>query len=95
MLPAEDLITKGAVDLEDGKIYIGQWNSKGEKEGFGTMKWDDKSCYEGDWVADNASGWGKMLHSDGDIYEGYWQDGMSNGFGTYTHADGAQYMGQW
>ena len=39
--PAEDLITKEAIELEDGKIYIGQWNLKGEKEGFGIMKWDD------------------------------------------------------
>jgi hypothetical protein len=30
-------------------VYDGEINDKGEKEGRGTMKWDDGTIYEGDW----------------------------------------------
>ena len=34
--PKRDLISKGPIQLENGKVYLGQWNKEGKKEGKGT-----------------------------------------------------------
>ena len=42
-------LRKGALELDNGCIYSGQWNSDCEREGRGVQIWRDGSKYEGAW----------------------------------------------
>ena len=86
-------VQKNAVKLENGAIYIGEWNGKWERHGKGAQVWNDGSKYEGYWKNDKANGQGRLIH--GDVYVGEWVDDKAHGFGIYTHTDGAKYIGQW
>jgi hypothetical protein len=88
-------IRRGAVELENGAIYIGEWNQKGERHGKGVQIWNDGSKYEGYWRRDKANGKGRLIHADGDMYEGEWIDDKAHGKGVYLHTDGAKYVGEW
>ena len=51
---------RGPIELEDGSIYVGQWNSV-KKEGKGKRMWQDGKSYEGWWKNDKANGKGRMI----------------------------------
>ena len=91
----KDLESKGAFELDNEAIYVGQWSKAGLRHGRGIQTWPDGSKYEGYWKNDMANGKGRLIHADGDVYEGEWVDDKAHGYGTYTHMDGAQYTGQW
>lgn len=63
-------IQRGPVQLENGAVYIGEWNDTLERHGKGTQVWCDGSKYEGYWKRDRANGKGRLIHGDGDVYEG-------------------------
>jgi hypothetical protein len=88
-------IRRGAVELENGAIYIGEWNERAERHGKGIQIWNDGSKYEGYWRRDKANGKGRLIHADGDMYEGEWVDDKAHGKGVYLHTDGAKYIGEW
>lgn len=88
-------IRRGAVELENGAIYIGEWSERGERHGKGVQIWNDGSKYEGYWRGDKANGKGRLIHADGDMYEGDWVDDKAQGIGRYRHFDGAVYEGEW
>jgi hypothetical protein len=48
----------------------GEVNAQGEREGRGTMVYDDGSMYEGQWRAGKKHGRGKYSFATGDVYEG-------------------------
>ena len=89
------LMERGPYELDNGAIYLGQWNQSGCRSGKGTQIWPDGSKYEGYWRHDMANGKGRLIHADGDVYEGDWTDDKAHGHGTYIHMDGAQYVGEW
>ncbi|CAG9315185.1 unnamed protein product [Blepharisma stoltei] len=89
------VFTKGPVQLENGAVYIGDWNEKFERHGKGVQIWNDGSKYEGYWKNDRANGKGRLIHGDGDVYEGEWMDDKAHGHGVYTHTDGGKYVGLW
>eukprot|EP01022_Parablepharisma_sp_SALTPOND_P012873 TRINITY_DN1674_c0_g1_i1.p3 TRINITY_DN1674_c0_g1~~TRINITY_DN1674_c0_g1_i1.p3 ORF type:complete len:401 (+),score=43.48 TRINITY_DN1674_c0_g1_i1:4847-6049(+) len=91
----KELEDRGPFELDNGAIYIGQWNKAGLREGKGTQIWPDGSKYVGYWNNDMANGKGRLIHSDGDVYEGEWFNDKAHGYGSYTHMDGAKYVGYW
>lgn len=86
---------KDPILLENGAVYIGEWNENLERHGKGVQFWIDGSKYEGHWRLDRANGKGRLIHGDGDVYEGDWSDDKAHGYGIYTHADGGKYAGIW
>ncbi len=56
--------------LENGAIYIGNWDNYGQRVFRGIQLWPDGSKFEGYWKNDKANGRGRLIHSDGDVYEG-------------------------
>ena len=92
---SRNLIEKPPFELDNGAIYIGQWNKTSQREGRGIQLWPDGSKYTGYWRNDMANGRGRLIHADGDVYEGDWLDDKADGNGTYIHVDGSQYTGQW
>jgi hypothetical protein len=65
-----DPLPMNPIELEDGSIYIGEWNEEGERHGRGVQFWPNGSKYEGYWQHNAANGRGRLVHSDGDVYEG-------------------------
>ena len=86
---------RGPVELDNGAIYIGEWNESNQRHGRGEQIWTDGSKYEGSWKCDKANGKGRLIHADGDVYSGDWLDDKAHGSGTYLHTDGAKYEGEW
>ena len=86
---------KPATVLENGAVYIGDWNDNNERHGKGMQLWNDCSKYEGYWKYGKANGKGRLIHGDGDVYEGEWKNDKAHGFGVYIHTDGAKYEGMW
>ena len=91
----EACIKRSAVEMENGPIYTGEWNSKNQRQGKGSQCWNDGSMYEGYWKNDKANGKGRLIHANGDVYEGEWWNDKAHGKGIYIHADGAKYEGYW
>ena len=89
------VVSRGAVELDNGAIYSGQWNESNQRHGKGTQIWTDGSKYEGCWRNDKANGKGRLIHADGDIYVGEWKEDKAHGNGMYLHTDGAKYDGEW
>lgn len=50
---------------EDGSTYVGGWNSKGQKHGFGYLKLSDLTQYVGAFSNGLFCGLGVMLFPDG------------------------------
>jgi hypothetical protein len=89
------LVKRGPVEMENGAIYTGEWNSTNQRHGRGKQCWSDGSMYEGYWVLDKACGRGRLIHANGDVYEGEWKNDKAHGKGIYIHSDGARYEGFW
>ena len=46
----ENLEMKGPYEIDEGAIYLGECNSKGQRMGHGTQIWIDGSKYHGNWI---------------------------------------------
>ena len=82
-------------EIENGILYYGEWDSKGNKHGRGIKLWPNGTKYIGYLINNKANIRGKLIYNDGDIYEGEWNDDKEEGYGKYTHIDGAIYEGYW
>lgn len=81
---------RGSVELENGAMYIGQWNKKtGLREGIGTIIFDNGSLFEGEMNRDKANGFGRHIRIDGEYYVGQWEEDSVNGFGKLVNANGS------
>ena len=77
-----ELTAKGELLGEGGR------NSKGEKEGRGTMVYANGSVYEGQWRAGKRHGQGKQTIATGEVYEGEYVADKRHGRARHTLADG-------
>ena len=81
--------------LENGAIYVGEWNVENQRHGKGKVFFKDGSIFEGHWLYGMVNGLGRHIHSDGAYYLGQWKDDMVHGKGILMHKDGASYDGEW
>lgn len=54
----------------ENRIFKGEWNSLGQKHGFGILIINKTSLYEGEFENDKATGFGRYIDSEGNYYEG-------------------------
>lgn len=73
--------------------YIGNFDSVGNKTGFGKMLYANGNVYEGEWKNNLKNGQGKQSYKDGSSYEGEWKDNKIEGYGTIIWANGKKYVG--
>ena len=91
----ESGVAKGPMRLGNGGVYIGEWNSVGQRHGKGIQIMRDGSKFEGWWWQDKAQGQGRLITAAGDVYLGTWKSSMANGFGSLFLRDGTSYEGYW
>jgi len=68
--------------------FYGQFNNRGERHGFGTMKYDDGSQYEGLWKNNLKDGSGTFIYSSGPKLVATWVENKVNGSATFYYTDG-------
>ncbi|MDR2425517.1 MAG: hypothetical protein LBD59_12515 [Prevotellaceae bacterium] len=79
------------VEYYNNGYYVGEFNSKGERQGKGTYYWTD-SRYEGEWANGKQHGQGSYYGTDS-RYEGGWANGKLHGQVTIYYADGTTKTG--
>ncbi len=42
--------------------------------GYGTFKWSNGNCYEGNWLNGRLDGGGKFTTNDGQVYQGMFKN---------------------
>lgn len=74
--------------------YEGEWKN-GKRDGFGVLKFEDKSKFCGIFIDNKANGFGILYNKNKDIYKGEWKDYKTSGAGIYLKKDGTFYKGYW
>ena len=80
-------------DNYQNKDYKGNYDSKGNKSGFGIQKMPDGSQFFGFFANNKANGWGIYQHKDGEIFKGEYEDERTSGYGEYKNINGTTYIG--
>lgn len=88
-----DSISADTILLEDGTLYMGQFDSL--FNGTGRCIYADGTVYDGGWENGLWEGSGTVVYPDGDIYRGEFHNNAKEGKGTYTYHTGARYEGEW
>jgi len=84
----------------DLSSYVGELDSAGRRQGFGTMRWADESCFAGRhclvgfWAEDEACGYGLLTLASQANFEGQWRHSRACGFGVYQTED-CRFEGEW
>ncbi|XP_011502548.1 PREDICTED: MORN repeat-containing protein 4, partial [Ceratosolen solmsi marchali] len=84
----------GTYRYEDGSRYIGDWNNKGLKSGFGSLLLPNGTRYDGSFQNGLYSGLGTITFPDGAKYEGEFMQGWFHGHGVFWRSDGMKYEGE-
>ena len=96
---------------EDGKIkgekwfhsckYIGEWREN-QKEGYGTMLYQNGDKYEGEWRNNQRNGHGTLWKLENKksekykrIYTGDWENDKMSGQGSFFYENDDRYDGYW
>ena len=79
---------RGRFEYSSGDVYEGEMSVGGEREGTGTMAYEDGTVYEGQWVGGLHEGQGSKTWLGGISYVGEWKNGMMHGNGRYVMEDG-------
>ena len=75
-----------------GDHYQGEWNSKGQRHGFGKcLIAATKSYYEGYWKHDKFYGRGRIIKQDKTVIEGTFDDDVV--ITNYTDTEGVSFEG--
>ena len=64
-------------------------------EGFGIIKWSNKSIFKGYFKNNIPNGWGIYSHHTNGTFQGQYFNDQPNGFGIYTHITESTYVGYW
>jgi hypothetical protein len=75
--------------------YQGEFNVYGERDGTGTMKWENGDSYTGAFFNGNRHGTGTLYFADGSEYVGEWECNLQHGVGTRRWTNGDCYTGQY
>jgi len=76
-------------------VYEGSYNVYGERDGKGTMTWENGDVYTGDFFNGNRHGHGTLAFADGSEYVGEWECNQQHGVGTRRWNNGDCYTGQY
>lgn len=76
-------------------VYKGTFNIHGERDGQGTMTWDNGDVYEGEFFNGNRHGHGTLKFADGSKYVGSWECNYQHGIGTRRWNNGDRYTGEY
>ena len=81
------------VEFIGGNVYKGNWNEKGEMQGYGQyyLK-EEKVLAEGVWK-EGCLIFARVFLPNGDLYEGGFQNSIFNGFGKLISNNGEIYEG--
>ena len=81
------------VEFIGGNVYKGNWNDKGEMQGYGQyyLK-EEKVLAEGVWK-EGCLIFARVFLPNGDLYEGGFQNSIFNGFGKLISNNGEIYEG--
>ena len=82
-------------ELQNHAIYKGSFNVYGERDGKGTMTWENGDAYTGDFFNGNRHGHGTLQFADGSEYVGGWECNQQHGVGTRRWNNGDCYTGQY
>ena len=85
---------RGRLKAERRAYYVGTLVD-GKRQGFGLLRWMDRTEYCGSWLADMPDGSGIETYEDGSWYAGGFKQDKRHGMGGIWAADGLVYMGQW
>ena len=85
---------RGRLTAERRSYYVGTLVA-GKRQGFGLLRWMDKTEYCGTWENDMPCGSGVETYEDGSWYAGGFKDDKRHGMGGIWTADGHVYIGQW
>lgn len=75
--------------------YIGNYDDKGNKVGFGILKWPNGVIFKGFFVKDHIKGWGIVIYNNKDIFKGKFSNDKAKGFGIYKYNNGKIQIGYW
>lgn len=81
------------VTYDEGDQYDGDWNTDGQRHGWGSLAFADGTKYVGKFEVGLFAG-GLLSFPDGSRYEGDFVAGKYHGFGIYTRSDGMKFEGQ-
>lgn len=76
-------------------VYEGSFNVYGERDGKGSMTWENGDVYTGAFFNGNRHGHGTLQFSDGSEYVGEWECNEQHGVGTRRWNNGDCYTGQY
>lgn len=76
-------------------VYEGSFNIYGERDGDGTMTWENGDVYKGGFFNGNRHGHGTLSFADGSEYVGEWECNLQHGIGTRRWVNGDCYTGQY
>ena len=85
---------RGRLTAERRQYYLGSVVA-GKRQGFGLIRWMDRTEYCGTWIADMPDGLGVETYEDGSWYAGGFKKDKRHGMGGFWAADGYVYIGQW
>lgn len=91
----------GQIFYRNGNYYCGELKIRMTKncpiilEGNGTMYYNTKDTYKGEWENGHFNGYGIMYLRTGDEYQGNWKNGMRHGSGKMIYKDGKVLEGKW
>ncbi|RXG56885.1 MORN repeat-containing protein 4 [Armadillidium vulgare] len=84
----------GSYTYEDGSLYIGEWNEKGQKHGMGHYVLPNKTRYDGAFENGLFNGLGVISFPDGARYEGEFMQGWFHGHGVFWRNDTMRFEGE-
>ncbi|XP_071443135.1 MORN repeat-containing protein 4 homolog isoform X2 [Hetaerina americana] len=84
----------GSYRWDDGSMYVGDWNVRGQKHGMGHLTLPDGTRYDGAFDSGLCGGLGVMRFPDGAKYEGEFMQGWFHGHGVFWRADGMKFEGE-
>ncbi len=83
----------GVLENTDNKSVYKGYFDYGQRQGNGTITWNDGSSYSGDWYRDKMHGEGTYTWKSGQKYIGSWKENNMHGYGEMYYTNGDIYKG--
>ena len=91
-----DKINPITKDYTDGSNKKGKYVGtilNGQRNGNGTINYENGESYTGEWKNDQMNGIGTYTYSNKNRYEGNWENNMRKGYGVFYFYNGDRYEG--